>query len=625
MLYNLNIYSERRADLTTKSLKKQKLRNNEYYNMQDIFDELYDKSAKGKNFTNLMDIISSEQNILLAYRNIKKNKGSTTKGTDGRDITYYTNMPKDIFVKHIKNMLNNYHPKSVRRVEIPKPNGKTRPLGIPCMGDRIIQQCLKQVLEPICEAKFHKHNYGFRPNRSAHHAVSRSMSLININKLHYVVDIDIKSFFDNVNHGKLIKQIWTIGIHDKKLIAIISKILKSEIEGIGKPNKGTPQGGILSPLLSNIVLNELDWWISSQWETFETKHDYTTIRKNGYVDLSNKYGTMKKTNLKEIWFVRYADDFKIFCRDFETANKIYISTKTWLNKRLYLEISDEKSKITNLKTNYTEFLGFRLKAKPKKNKYVCQSRMSKKSADNVTSKLKKHVRQMKNSYKPTQVNRLNAMIIGIHNYYRIATNITVDLKRINYLISTVLHNRLKKVITNEPKPSKSYNRLYGNYKGKVITVNHITIFPINGIKTCPPMNFTQEICNYTNIGRELVHKKLSNNYYKHIRYLLNNGGISDSTELRDNKISLMIAQKGICNVTGKELDIGNMECHHKKPRKLGGKDNYNNLVWIHKEVHKLIHATQDATIRKYLQILNLDNKSLEKLNKLRIMVGNSVI
>ena len=126
---------------------------------------------------------------------------------------------------------------------------------IPCWTTsiRICQQCIKQVLEPICEAKFYNYSYGFRPNRNTHHAIAKCYSLINRQSLHYVVDIDIKGFFDNVNHGKLIKQMWSLGIRDKNLICIISKMLKAEIQGIGIQTKGTPQGGILSPLLSNIV------------------------------------------------------------------------------------------------------------------------------------------------------------------------------------------------------------------------------------------------------------------------------------------------------------------------------------------------------------------------------------
>jgi RNA-directed DNA polymerase len=368
--------------------KRQLLRNNEYYTIQNTFDNLFEGSSKGKKFTKLLQYITTEQNILLAYRNIKKNKGSTTVGTDKLNIDHIKNMGIEKYVKHIQDKFNNYKPKSVRRVEIPKPNGKTRPLGIPCIDDRIIQQCIKQVLEPICEAKFHKHSYGFRPNRSTKHAIARSMFLMNKSKLHYVVDIDIKGFFDNVNHSKLKKQMWNLGIRDKNLLSILSKILKSEIKGIGIPTKGTPQGGIISPLLSNIVLNELDWWLSSQWETFKTSHDYKTHRKSGEIDTSSKYRAMKSTNLKEIWLVRYADDFKIFCRDLKTAQNIFRATEKWIKERLSLEISPEKSKITNLRKNHTEFLGFKLMVKPKNKKFVCQSRMCDKAKRNTIKKLK---------------------------------------------------------------------------------------------------------------------------------------------------------------------------------------------------------------------------------------------
>ena len=242
-----------------KPKKKQALRNNEYYSTQALFDDLYERSQRGESFTHLMELIASEQNILLAYRAIKKNKGSKTKGVNSTTIVEMGEKQPGELIAYVRKRLQNFHPHAVRRVEIPKPDGRIRPLGIPTMEDRIIQQCIKQVLEPICEAKFYKHSYGFRPNRSAHHAVARAMFLVNISKYRYVVDVDIKGFFDNVNHGKLLKQLWTLGIRDKRLLCVLSKMLKAPIQGEGVPTKGVPQGGILSPLLSNVVLNELDW------------------------------------------------------------------------------------------------------------------------------------------------------------------------------------------------------------------------------------------------------------------------------------------------------------------------------------------------------------------------------
>lgn len=312
-----------------KALKKSKLRHAEYYDFQKIQDKLYAESMDGKMFTKLVEIITLPENIKLAYRNIKKNKGSKTAGTDGKTIQHLEKLSEEKLVVLVQRKFSWYVPQSVRRVEIPKDNGKTRPLGIPTIMDRLVQQCVLQVLEPICEAKFHDHSYGFRPNRSQQHAISQVHKNMQLSHLHYVVDIDIKGFFDNVSHGKLLKQLWTLGICDKKLISIISAMLKAEVAGIGFPEKGTPQGGIISPLLSNIVLNELDWWLASQWENIPTQYPFKqTPNRNGSPNHGNKYASLRRSGLKEITCVRYADDFKLHPSKVLERPKVIYNKKT---------------------------------------------------------------------------------------------------------------------------------------------------------------------------------------------------------------------------------------------------------------------------------------------------------
>ena len=275
----------------TTAQKDSHLRHAEYYDLTEVFDDLYAKSKAQAVFTDLMPLILSEENIRLAYRNIKRNTGSRTAGVDHLTMKHIEKLTSEEVVSKVRHKLAWYKPKPVRRVEIPKPNGKTRPLGIPAIWDRLVQQCILQVLEPICEAKFHDRSNGFRPNRSTEHAIAQSMRMVQIQHLYFVVDVDIKGFFDNVNHAKLMRQMWTLGIQDKRLLCIIKEMLKAPVvlpsgEKI-YPDRGTPQGGILSPLLSNIVLNELDWWVSSQWEDIPT---HTVIKE----------GTAKKWHTKPL-------------------------------------------------------------------------------------------------------------------------------------------------------------------------------------------------------------------------------------------------------------------------------------------------------------------------------------
>ena len=601
-----------------KPKKKQLLRNNEYYSTQEVFDDLYRRSQDGECFAHLMELIVSEQNILLAYRTIKKNKGSKTKGVNSTTIIEMGEKQPEELTAYVQKRLQNFHPHAVRRVEIPKPDGRMRPLGIPDIEDRIIQQCIKQVLEPICEAKFYKHSYGFRPNRSTHHAVARAMFLVNISKYRYVVDVDIKGFFDNVNHGKLLKQLWTLGIRDKQLLCVLSKMLKAPIRGEGIPQKGVPQGGILSPLLANVVLNELDWWIASQWETFPTKTKYS--REAG------KYENLRLTsNMKEIFIVRYADDFKLFCKKRSDAEKIFMAVKMWLEERLELEISPEKSKIVNLKKGYSEFLGFKLKLRPKSGKWVLKSHMSDKAQKKGKENIRKAIALMGKEPSQQNISRFNAVILGLHEYYKIATNVYLDFDRIAFDVRRTLLCRTKSHRSKNGRRSPAFQQFYGDFTGKIFNVSERALFPINGIKTVPPMCFSPEICNYTECGRDKIHasQKAINSYI--LRQIMKHPIQGQSTELNDNRISLYVAQRGKCAICKEPLLLGEMEVHHLVAKSNGGKDNYANLVLITGDVHKLIHATDPNTIQKYLDKLKNCKLNMNKLNKFRSLVGNCKI
>jgi group II intron reverse transcriptase/maturase len=563
-----------------------------------------------------MDLILDKNNIELAYRNIKNNKGSNTAGVDGLTIKDISELDNETLYKTIVNRLKNFIPNKVRRVEIPKPNGKTRPLGIPTILDRIIQQAIKQIVEPIAEAKFYNHSYGFRPTRGSDDAMARAYSLSQINNLHYAVDIDIKGFFDNINHGKLLKQLWNMGIRDKTLISIISKMLKAEIEGIGIPTKGTPQGGILSPLLANINLNELDHWIASQWHTIPTEHQYSSD--------TNKYKPLRKSNLKEVYIVRYADDFKLFCRTYEDAKNIFEATKLWLKERLDLEISPEKSKIVKLRKQYSEFLGIKFKVvkKGKKknstDKFVITSKMLEKTVEKTTKDIKTEIKKIQNG--KSNIQKLNSIIRGKHNYYSMATNVNLDFSKIAFLNNRTIEKKLNaRRLTSDDKVPKYIQEHYGGSKQLRIVRDSVMI-PIGYIQMRILMNHHQKSI-FVKSERELIHKHIEDIEIKKImNYMMDNPIENRSIEYNDNRLSLYVAQKGKCFVSGKLLAIDEIHCHHKKQKAKGGGDEYKNLVILHKDVHRLLHLTDDNKIYELTNELKLDNNQAKKLLKLKSML-----
>ena len=270
----------------------------------------------------LIDVILSETNISYAIKRVKSNKGAS--GVDKMSVNEIDEYFRENWSDIKKNILaKRYKPQPVRRVYIPKDNGKQRPLGIPTVVDRVIQQAIAQVLSRIYEPVFSDNSYGFRPGRSQHNAMMKTLEHLN-NGYEWVIDLDIEAYFDTVNHDKLIS-ILREKVNDSTTLHLIRKFLQAGIleNGLVKPPiKGMPQGGPLSPILSNIYLDKFD----------------------------------RELEMRGLHFVRYADDCNIFVKSEMSANRVMKSITSWLERKLFLKVSATKTKV--VRPTGSNFLGF---------------------------------------------------------------------------------------------------------------------------------------------------------------------------------------------------------------------------------------------------------------------------
>jgi len=328
----------------------------------------------------LIEKILSKENLNEAYLQVFRNKG--TSGVDGvtvEELKDYLKENGERIVADIK--ARKYVPSPVRRVEIPKDNGKVRKLGIPTVIDRVIQQAIAQQLSPIYEKVFSESSYGFRPGRSCEMAIIKSLEVINDGN-DWVVDIDLERFFDTVNHDRLIQIIFRT-IKDGEVMSLISKYLKSGVmieDKYEETNVGTPQGGNLSPLLSNIMLNELD----------------------------------KELEARKLRFVRYADDCNIYVRSEKAANRVMESIKTFIEKKLGLIVNVSKSKVG--RPHEIKFLGFGYYFDAKSKRY--EVRPHEKSIIKFKQKLKALLKRSWSIDLDTRLKKLKQLIVGWVNYFR---------------------------------------------------------------------------------------------------------------------------------------------------------------------------------------------------------------
>ena len=338
---------------------------------------------KGKEETDmeLLEEILNQNNLNKAYKKVVSNKG--VAGVDGITVEEefeYLKENKDRILNQIRK--RKYKPQPVKRVQIPKENGKMRNLGIPTVTDRIIQQAIFQVISPIFEKQFNDNSFGFRPNRSCEQAVIRALEYLNEGN-EWIVDIDLERFFDTVNQDKLITIIGKT-ITDGDVVSLIRKYLSAGVmeKGMVKATKeGTPQGGNLSPLLSNIMLNELD----------------------------------KELERRELNFVRYADDCIILVKSEKAANRVLTSITKFIEKKLGLKVNAEKSKVT--RPTQTKYLGFSFWKSPKGQ---WKPKPHLKSYQKLIRKLKQLTDRSCSISLDNRIKKINYVVRGWVNYFRIA-------------------------------------------------------------------------------------------------------------------------------------------------------------------------------------------------------------
>ena len=360
--------------------------------------------------SDLLAQIVSPSNMNRAYKQVTSNGGSGgIDGMETKDLLPYLLRHKDELVQSL--MDGKYRPNPVRRVEIPKDNGKKRPLGIPTVVDRLVQQIIAQVLQPLYEPQFSNSSFGFRPHRGAHQALRCAQAIINDGN-RFCIDLDLEKFFDNVNHSKLIEVI-SRTVKDGMVVSLIHKYLNAGVLVAGKyeeTEKGVPQGGPLSPLLSNIMLNELD----------------KELTKRGHP------------------FVRYADDCMIFCKSERAAGRILESITKFIEGKLFLKVNRDKTSTGSVRGK--KFLGYSFYF----DKDGCQLRVHPKSIDKLKAKLKSLTGRSNGMGYEQRKEALKLFIRGWVEYYKLAR-----MKSILLEIDAWLRRRIRMCIWKAWKNPKT--------------------------------------------------------------------------------------------------------------------------------------------------------------------------
>ena len=583
--------------------------------LREIQDKLYQHSkeiydAGGRPaFKGLLEIMSAEATIITAIHNIKSNHGSETPGVDSKTMRKdYLQKPFPWVIKDIQNAFKSYEPQKIRRVYIDKP-GKTekRPLGIPTIRDRIVQECMRIVLEPIFEAQFFAHSYGFRPMREASMALERVKFLTYITGYTWIVEGDISKCFDHIDHAILLKRLYHMGIKDRRVLQIIKAMLKAGVmDECEVSEEGTPQGGLISPLLANVYLDIMDKWITNQWENKRTRYLYKQSQ--------GKYSALRKTNLISGYLVRYADDFVIVTDTYAHAMDWKARLQTFLQDKMRLTLSQEKTLITDVRKKHIKFLGYELKMVQGKSKkgYITRTTPDRDRLKRKVDKVAENIKNIPKNYSREQlineINRINSQIRGIIQYYQCCTWVNIAMRKYGRRLQLICSSRLRQYKGKWISANQVQNlpRVHQHYKQKIPSVKYRDIYVgFTSLTFCkwektPQKN--QSETPYSEEGRRLyfertkkkkIQARLDDVYSEKTAQTILHGKWNklNNFEFIMNRAYALNRDKLKCRVCGGWLISSTLYAHRINPNlPLNKVNRVNNLVSLHKKCYLAVNS-----------------------------------
>lgn len=577
-----------------------------YYGMNNTITNLYNKS--GKRHNNLFRLVININNFKLALKKLGMNDGRNTAGPDGMTYNDLKNMDFSVLIREVHNRLHLKTRPKGRKVSIPKSNGGIRVLGITNILDRLAQQCVMNILEPIGESLFYNSSFGFRPNLQAQHCIATFnnslWACVHQNYEYTVIDADLTKCFDMISLDKVLNTLKTeFNIHDKKFLGCIQGLMsisygKEKYNGVG-----LAQGSILGPILCNILLHKLDkkmYNISKGHSKFKAiiKQGRREYKNRNYQDFREKYG-----DCFSIQYVRYADDFLIGCSFKEDAPILLNLIKNFLNEEIGVQLNLDKTSIvsmTKFGNTSIDFLGYKIKTtkghiriSPKDFSKTCA--IIKKDLDGALYKL--HAKKYRSIYESCSI------ISGYINYFDICTNLEPLISFCNKRLYTRGYKRLG-VLDKEVRKDV-YHTKRTTVKGRTSTID------LYGLRQHTSLSYKDYI-------KVPYWKPSSDNEFLWVNQLQ-----SYKESFKNIYLHGLLIRNPIDYITGINFkSILYIDIHHKLPVAQGGTDEFHNLIPLSKFSHDLVHCPKDKIKSYYNAKVKI---SLVKLNKLRKLANREVI